>query len=208
MIAYVAVTTVDNPTDATRWTAVAFIILYEIVFAFGWLGTCWIYGPEISPLKYRHVAGALGASGEWFSTWIMVFGGGTGIDAVGPKIFIWPLICCFLAAAYVYFCCPETTGKTLEEVIDDFVLLMSEESLIRHRSIHYLRGRRRLGTEYRWSKPTDVRLEPHSLIPSRKMLAHQNLWRKLSLRIPKVGWQILRVLTKTRKFCAELQVLW
>lgn len=46
----------------------------------------------------------------------MVFGGGTGINAVGPKIFIWPLICCFLAAAYVYFLCPETTGKTLEEL--------------------------------------------------------------------------------------------
>jgi hypothetical protein len=46
----------------------------------------------------------------------MVFGGGTGINAVGPKIFIWPLLCCFLAAAYVYYCCPETTGKTLEEL--------------------------------------------------------------------------------------------
>ena len=56
------------------------------------------------------------SSGEWFSTWVMVFGGGTGINAVGPKIFVWPLICCFLAAAYVYFCCPETTGKTLEEL--------------------------------------------------------------------------------------------
>lgn len=75
-----------------------------------------MYGPEIAPLKYRHVAGSLGAAGEWFSTWVMVFGGGTGINAVGPKIFIWPLLCCFLAAAYVYFCCPETTGKTLEEI--------------------------------------------------------------------------------------------
>lgn len=70
----------------------------------------------------------------------MVFGGGSGINAVGPTIFIWPLICCFLAAAYVYFLCPESkaypktrvhsvlkksadgasptpaTGKTLEEV--------------------------------------------------------------------------------------------
>ncbi|TKA58625.1 hypothetical protein B0A55_12146, partial [Friedmanniomyces simplex] len=31
-------------------------------------------------------------------------------------IFIWPLLCCFLAAAYVWFCCPESTGKTLEEM--------------------------------------------------------------------------------------------
>lgn len=113
MIVYVALTTLPQgkATFATNWTAVVFIILYEIVFGFGWLGTCWIYGPEIAPLKYRHVAGSLGAAGEWFSTWIMVFGGGTGINAVGPMIFIWPLLCCFLAAAYVYFLCPETTGK-------------------------------------------------------------------------------------------------
>ena len=32
------------PTTATNWSAVAFIILYNVVFAFGWLGTCWIYG--------------------------------------------------------------------------------------------------------------------------------------------------------------------
>jgi hypothetical protein len=53
---------------------VVFIVLYEVVFAFGWLGTCWVYGPEIAPLKYRHVAGSLGAAGEWFSTWVLVLG--------------------------------------------------------------------------------------------------------------------------------------
>lgn len=118
MIIYVVLTTLpeSKQNSGTNWGAVIIIILYEIVFAFGWLGTCWIYGPEIAPLKYRHVAGSLGAAGEWFSTFIMVFGGGTGINAVGPKIFVWPLICCFLAAAYVYFLCPETTGKTLEEI--------------------------------------------------------------------------------------------
>lgn len=46
----------------------------------------------------------------------MVCGGGTGIAAVGPKIFIWPLVCCFWAAVYVWYYCPETTGRTLEEI--------------------------------------------------------------------------------------------
>ncbi|TIA10723.1 putative sugar transporter STL1 [Aureobasidium pullulans] len=118
MLIYIVLTTLpaNKSSAATNWAAVAIIILYEVVFAFGWLGTCWVYGPEIAPLKYRHVAGSLGAAGEWFSTFVIVFGGGTGINAVGPKIFIWPLLCCFLAAAYVYFLCPETTGKTLEEI--------------------------------------------------------------------------------------------
>ncbi|CAD0025219.1 unnamed protein product [Aureobasidium pullulans] len=105
MLIYIVLTTLpaNKSSAATNWAAVAIIILYEVVFAFGWLGTCWVYGPEIAPLKYRHVAGSLGAAGEWFSTFVMVFGGGTGINAVGPMIFIWPLLCCFLAAAYVYF---------------------------------------------------------------------------------------------------------
>ena len=117
MLIYVILTTLPESkrTAGTNWGAVVIIILYEIVFAFGWLGTCWIYGPEIAPLKYRHVAGSLGAAGEWFSTFIMVFGGGTGINAVGPKIFVWPLLCCFLAAAYVYFLCPES--KLIHSVV-------------------------------------------------------------------------------------------
>lgn len=47
MLVYVIVTTLpeDKRNNATNWVAVAFIILYEVVFAFGWLGTCWIYGP-------------------------------------------------------------------------------------------------------------------------------------------------------------------
>lgn len=121
MLIYVVITTLPPSMTnvATNWTAVVIIILYEVIFAFGWLGTCWVYGPEIAPLKYRHVAGSLGAAGEWFSTWIMVFGGGTGINAVGPKIFIWPLLCCFLAAAYVYFLCPESKSSPRESPYKD-----------------------------------------------------------------------------------------
>ncbi|KAH7374231.1 putative sugar transporter STL1 [Cadophora sp. MPI-SDFR-AT-0126] len=145
MLLYIVLTTLPpHLTNAgTNWAAVVVIILYEVVFAFGWLGTCWIYGPEIAPLKYRHVAGSLGAAGEWFSTWVMVFGGGTGINAVGPKIFIWPLLCCFIAAAYVYFLCPETTGKTLEEI--DILFARSPE--VRERLEQQYMGRMQSSTE-------------------------------------------------------------
>ncbi|KAL2060149.1 hypothetical protein VTL71DRAFT_9971 [Oculimacula yallundae] len=145
MLIYVVLTTLPASMSnaGTNWGAVVIIILYEIVFAFGWLGTCWVYGPEISPLKYRHIAGSLGAAGEWFSTFIMIFGGGTGINAVGPKIFIWPLLCCFLAAAYVYSLCPETTGKTLEEI--DVLFARTPE--VRARLEESLANRRHMGED-------------------------------------------------------------
>ncbi|KAF4549764.1 Sugar (and other) transporter-like protein 17 [Elsinoe fawcettii] len=80
MLVYVVLTTLRTQTVGTNWAAVAFILLYNIIFGFGWLGPPWVYGPEIAPLKYRHIAGGLAACGEWLSTWIMVFGGGTGIN--------------------------------------------------------------------------------------------------------------------------------
>lgn len=54
MLVYVVVTTLpaDKQSDATNWVAVAFIILYEVVFAFGWLGTCWVYGKHSDPHMY------------------------------------------------------------------------------------------------------------------------------------------------------------
>ncbi|KAI6788842.1 putative sugar transporter STL1 [Hortaea werneckii] len=150
MIIYVTITTTgiqgDDFTTLNRtkgWASTAIIILYVVVFAFGWLGTCWIYGPEIAPLRYRHIAGGLGAAGEWFSTWAMVFGGGSGLSAVGPIIFIWPLVCCFISAAYVWYYCPETTGRTLEEI--DVLFAKSPE----------VRARLEMETERRHSIPRD-----------------------------------------------------
>ena len=106
----------SEQTTATQWASVAFIFVYVICLAVGWEGPAWIYGPEIAPLKYRHIAGALAGSGEWLSTFVIVFGGGTGIMAVGPIIFIWPLICCFLGMVFIWLYCPETAGRTLEEI--------------------------------------------------------------------------------------------
>ena len=116
LLVYVVVQTVPAQTSTTGWVSIGAILFYNIMFGFGWVGPPWLYGPEIAPLKYRHIAGGLAACGEWLSTWITVFAGGTGINQVGQKIFIRPLVCSFLAAVYVWACCPETAGLTLEEI--------------------------------------------------------------------------------------------
>jgi hypothetical protein len=56
---------------------------------------------RLRPLNTDTLLVGLAACGEWLSTWVMVFGGGTGIEAVGPKIVIWSLMCYSFAAAYV-----------------------------------------------------------------------------------------------------------
>ncbi|PMD54417.1 putative sugar transporter STL1 [Hyaloscypha bicolor E] len=105
-----------NQTPATQWTAVAFVILYNLFYGYGWVGCPWLYGPEIAPLRYRHIGGAAGSLGEWLFSFITVFAGGIGVDRTGWKIWIWQIIACFGVIPFVYFMCPETAGKSLEEI--------------------------------------------------------------------------------------------
>ncbi|KAJ5683450.1 Major facilitator superfamily domain general substrate transporter [Penicillium macrosclerotiorum] len=105
-----------HPTLATQWTAVASIIVYNFIFGYGWIGVCWLYGAEIAPLQYRHVGAAAGSFGEWLFCFITVFAGGIGLNNVGWKLWIWCLISCVVAIPLIWFMCPETTGKTLEEI--------------------------------------------------------------------------------------------
>ncbi|KAL4876842.1 general substrate transporter [Aspergillus karnatakaensis] len=116
MAVFVAMIGTPNPTPATQWTAIAAVFLYNFIFGYGWIGVCWLYGPEIAPLTFRHVGGAAAAFGEWLFCFITVFAGGIGLQNVGWKMWLWCLISCALAVPFVYFLCPETTGKTLEEI--------------------------------------------------------------------------------------------
>ena len=48
MLVFVIMIGLPNPTLATQWTAVAFVIIYNFVFGYGWIGVPWLYGPEVS----------------------------------------------------------------------------------------------------------------------------------------------------------------
>ncbi|KAH6682828.1 general substrate transporter [Halenospora varia] len=116
MVIFVAMIGLPNPSVATQWIAVAAIFVYNTVFGYGWIGVCWLYGPEIAPLKLRHAGAAAGAFGEWLFSFITVFAGGIALRNVGWKIWLWMALSCAAAVPFVYFMCPETSGKTLEEI--------------------------------------------------------------------------------------------
>lgn len=50
MSIFVAMISLPNPSVSTQWTAVAAIFVYNIVFGYGWIGVCWLYGPEVRTL--------------------------------------------------------------------------------------------------------------------------------------------------------------
>lgn len=50
MAIFVGMIGASKKTSGTQWTAVAAIIVYNFIFGYGWIGVCWLYGPEVSPV--------------------------------------------------------------------------------------------------------------------------------------------------------------
>lgn len=48
MLIFVIMIGLPSPTLATQWTAVSMVILYNLIFGYGWIGVPWLYGPEVS----------------------------------------------------------------------------------------------------------------------------------------------------------------
>lgn len=51
MVIFVAMIGLPNKSLATQWVAVGAILVYNIIFGYGWIGVCWLYGPEVSLLS-------------------------------------------------------------------------------------------------------------------------------------------------------------
>lgn len=60
MTVFVAMIGLPNPTLATQWTAVAAVIVYNLVFGYGWIGVPWLYGPEVwcQSIPHKYTANA------------------------------------------------------------------------------------------------------------------------------------------------------
>ncbi|OKO96542.1 High-affinity glucose transporter RGT2 [Penicillium subrubescens] len=116
MLIFVVLNTLQDKTVSTQWAAAMIMFPYMFFYGWGWVGCPWLYGPEIAPLRYRHIGSAAGLLGVWLFTFLTVFAGGIAFETVGPKIWIWPLIFNAIAFLFVYFMCPDPTNKTLEEV--------------------------------------------------------------------------------------------
>ncbi|KAK4569393.1 hypothetical protein LTR86_003156 [Recurvomyces mirabilis] len=101
---------------AIQWTAIGILFIFLFVFGYAWQGCVWLYCSEIAPLEYRHIGAAATASGEWLMTFITVFAGPIGFAQIGWYFWLWVISGNVVAVIFVYLLCPETGGKTLEQV--------------------------------------------------------------------------------------------
>ncbi|KAH7055557.1 sugar transporter-like protein [Macrophomina phaseolina] len=128
----------SSPGAKTGAAAAAMLFGWIAVFGPTWGPVPYVYSSEIMPLRYRHIGFSLSVSAQWLSAFLTTFAGPIAIadTSVGWKTWIWFLVFNAIAGPYVYFCCPETRGHTLEEVD---LIFMSErlESTAAAKQLHH-----------------------------------------------------------------------
>lgn len=98
------------------WASIGIIWTFLFVMGWSWQGCVWLYCSEIPPLDYRHLGGAITAGGEWLATWLFVMVLPVGLENIKWRFWIFVLTGNVVAVVFVYFLCPETGGKTLEQI--------------------------------------------------------------------------------------------
>ncbi|KAF2149026.1 putative Myo-inositol transporter 1 [Myriangium duriaei CBS 260.36] len=111
----------------TASASVAFFFTY--MFIFGATANCvpWVYVPEILPLHARAKGTAVGISSNWLWNFVVVMITPTIIDSLQWKAYL-IFMCTNLAfIPLVYYCYPETSNLTLEEV--DYLFTSASEEV-------------------------------------------------------------------------------
>ncbi|KAF2458811.1 sugar transporter-like protein [Lineolata rhizophorae] len=108
----------STPGPKTGAAAAAMLFCWVVFFGPTWGPVTYVYSSDIMPLRYRHIGFSLSVSAQWLMAFVTVFAGPIAIadTNVGWKTWIWFLVFNVIAFPYVYFCCPETRGRTLEEI--------------------------------------------------------------------------------------------
>ncbi|KAF3762659.1 general substrate transporter [Cryphonectria parasitica EP155] len=100
----------------TSSASVAFFFLYMLIF--GGTANCipWVYVPEILPLHVRAKGTAVGISSNWLWNFFVVMVTPTLLTNLKWKGYLIFMCLNFTFVPLVYFCYPETSNLTLEEI--------------------------------------------------------------------------------------------
>ncbi|KAI1148767.1 MFS general substrate transporter [Nemania diffusa] len=95
------------------WVTFGFLSLIIAPFRWCWLSVAWVLGPELVPVRYCHVGGALDALSNWMFVFVTV--------KIGP---------------IVYLFIPETKGLSLEQIDCLFMKSLDREQPLRKLNGH------------------------------------------------------------------------
>jgi SP family sugar:H+ symporter-like MFS transporter len=111
---------ITHKSKSVEQVIVVMVYLFLIVFNLGWGPTVWVVTSEISTGKNRGKLMSLSTGSNWFFNWLVSFTFPYLFNAdganLGAKIgFLYGSLTLF-AVVWVYFCLPETSGRSLEEI--------------------------------------------------------------------------------------------
>lgn len=99
------------------WTAVAFLLIYMIAFGSSWGPVPWAMPAEVFPSSLRAKGVALSTCSNWLNNFIIGLITPpliSGTKNFGAYVFFAAF--CVFSGVWVFFCVPETMGRSLEEM--------------------------------------------------------------------------------------------
>ncbi|KJZ79730.1 hypothetical protein HIM_01199 [Hirsutella minnesotensis 3608] len=107
---------VKDGRPAQLWVAFAMICTLMAAFGWSWLSVPWVLGPELVPVRYRHVGAALNVLSNWTFVFITVKIGPIGLARLGWRFYIIFIVFTLIQLPIVWFFYPETKGLSLEDI--------------------------------------------------------------------------------------------
>lgn len=123
-MAILAGTTSDTTNTDALIAAVVFVYMFEGVFSIGYSGLPYLYAAEIAPLQHRAAINAISTATLWVFNFLIAEVTPVGLDTIGNRYFIIFAVFNATIGLLVYFCFPETKGRSLEEI--DHIFLHSK----------------------------------------------------------------------------------
>ena len=120
-MAILAGTTSNPDNSAALIVAVVFVYMFEGTFSIGYSGLPYLYAAEIAPLEHRAATNAISTATLWVFSFLLAEVTPVGLNTIKNRYFIIYAVFNAVIAMLVYFCFPETKGRTLEEIDEIFL---------------------------------------------------------------------------------------
>ncbi len=100
--------------------AVVFLFLFNFIFPIGFLGMTFLYATEVAPLHLRAAISGIATGSVWLFNFLVAEITPTGFNTIGYRYYIIYAVINAAIIPSVYFCFPETNGRSLEEMDEIF----------------------------------------------------------------------------------------
>lgn len=120
-MAILAGTTSNPDNNGALIAAVVFVYMFEGTFSIGYSGLPYLYAAEVAPLEHRAATNAISTATVWTFSFLLAEVTPVGLNTIKNRYFIIYAVFNATIAVLVYFCFPETKGRTLEEIDEIFL---------------------------------------------------------------------------------------